>query len=112
MLSSRSSSLQIDFVLEQLFLMVSVDEVPEEGTGGGEWLLLRLVNLSTYKRCKAALLAVEERKGVSQELIDVCFGRCEPRFDSRPFCDHVIHPLHFSCAAHASSFYRFLEPCC
>jgi hypothetical protein len=72
--------------------MVSVDEVPEEGTGGGEWLLLRLVNLSTYKRCKAALHAVEERKGVSQELIDVCFGRCEPRFDSRPFSDHVLPP--------------------
>lgn len=70
--------------------MVSVDEVPEEGTGGGEWLLLRLVNLSTYKRCKAALHAVDERKGVSQELVDVCFGRCEPRFDSRPFSDHVL----------------------
>jgi hypothetical protein len=72
--------------------MVSVDEVPEEGTGGGEWLLLRLVNLSTYKRCKAALHAVDERKGVSQELVDVCFGRCEPRFDSRPFSDHVLRP--------------------
>jgi hypothetical protein len=72
--------------------MVSVDEVPEEGTGGGEWLLLRLVNLSTYKRCKAALHAVDERKGVSQELVDVCFGRCEPRFDSRPFSDHVPRP--------------------
>ncbi len=79
----------VDLILEQLFVMVSVDEVPEEGTGGGEWLLLRLVNLSTYKRCKAALHAVEERKGVSQELIDVCFGRCEPRFDTRPFSDHV-----------------------
>jgi hypothetical protein len=79
--------------------MVSVDEVPEEGTGGGEWLLLRLVNLSTYKRCKAALHAVDERKGVSQELIDVCFGRCEPRFDSRPFSDHVMRPpLPFPCS--------------
>jgi hypothetical protein len=91
--------------------MVSVDEVPEEGTGGGEWLLLRLVNLSTYKRCKAALHAVEERKGVSQELIDVCFGRCEPRFDSRPFSDHV--PLLLSSASSSQPPHRILQlPLC
>jgi hypothetical protein len=84
--------------------MVSVDEVPGEGTGGGEWLLLRLVNLSTYKRCKAALHALEERKWVSQELIDVCFGRSEPRFDSRSFSDHVC------CSASATTKLHFIPP--
>jgi hypothetical protein len=104
-------ALLANLILQQSFVMVSVDEVPEEGTGGGEWLLLRLVNLSTYKRCKAALHAVDERKGVSQELVDVCFGRCEPRFDTRPFSDHVTHPLSTPCPTSHRVFYTFCYSC-